>query len=77
MSKKVREQMSNRIKGEKPKPCPFCGSTELKLQYTMVHNEKIHYVNCRKCGANGGLAIRADFALRMWNNRVKAESEEK
>lgn len=68
--------MSNRIKGDKPKPCPFCGSTDLNLTYATIDGKKIHHVLCRRCGANGSLAIRADFALSMWNNRVKVESHD-
>ena len=65
----------NRIKGEKPRPCPFCGGTDLNLKYAIIDGQKVHYVLCRGCGANGGLAMREDFALTIWNNRVKAESE--
>ena len=40
--------MSNRVKGEKPKPCPFCGGTDLNLKYAIIDGEKVHYVLCTR-----------------------------
>lgn len=65
--------MSNRIKREKPKPCPFCGGTDLKLTYTMIDGAKVHYVLCYECGAHGGIAMTEDFALTKWNTRRDEE----
>lgn len=65
--------MSNKIKREKPKRCPFCGGTDLKLTYTMIEGAKVHYVLCYECGAHGGIAMTEDFALTKWNTRRDEE----
>lgn len=52
---------------ERGKPCPFCGSTNLKLQSQEV--EGVSFVECNNCGATGPMAYyRSDaYAVDFWN----------
>ena len=65
------------------KPCPFCGSTKLKL-IEKTTKYKVHYVafiRCNSCYARGGTvtnptityAVKEDVKARVierWNKRV-------
>ena len=63
---------------EKLKPCPFCGSKNVvssnEHSYDAIYN---YYVECKECGAKGGLAIYScdkcgpEEAIRAWNRRAK------
>lgn len=53
------------------KPCPFCGSTEIRFDKCTLR------VRCKKCFANSGIITRfanqgmsdEDAALMAWNTR--------
>lgn len=49
---------------EKLKPCPFCGSENVRFE-----SEK-HAVVCMRCKARGSLAPTEDMVLDMWNARA-------
>lgn len=48
---------------EKLKPCPFCGSENVRFE-----SEK-HAVVCMRCKARGCIAPTEEMALDMWNDR--------
>lgn len=45
------------------KPCPFCGSTDIKL-----HDEISHAVWCQECFAEVP-SIDIESAIKLWNTR--------
>lgn len=51
------------------KPCPFCGSKEVRMRFDSVIES--YYVTCKKCGAEVsqfyGLK---DEAVEAWNRRA-------
>lgn len=49
---------------EKLKPCPFCGSENVRFE-----GEK-HAVVCMRCKARGCIAPTEDASLDMWNDRA-------
>ena len=49
---------------EKLKPCPFCGSENVRFE-----SEK-HAVVCMRCKARGCVAPTEEMALGMWSDRV-------
>lgn len=52
------------------KPCPFCGSKEVRMRFDSVFES--YYVACKKCGADVhqfyGLK---DEAVKAWNRRTE------
>ena len=54
----------NRHKNEL-KPCPFCGSTELKV----LHNN-LYYILCTECGIKFGFFKETQEAINVWNKRA-------
>lgn len=67
---------------DKLKPCPFCGSADVKLAnnaswITEKYQGNIRTVGCRDCGVIGGifntleLSIEAaeEKAIKSWNRR--------
>ena len=48
------------------KPCPFCGSTNIRFAYYSDH-----WVVCEKCGGSSGMYPSDEKAALMWNRRVK------
>ena len=60
----------------KLKPCPFCGSTNVKIVGNHTNDDcgwyYSYYVFCRDCGARG--AEKRDeekpLAIRAWNRRA-------
>lgn len=74
----------------KLKPCPFCGSSRLKLvKRNISYKEKKAYVasiRCNCCNARGGTvlnltipyAVKEDVeneAIQRWNRRVENETD--
>lgn len=55
----------------KLKPCPFCGSTDIKLWKGLGEVSG----TCRKCGAHSGYAIgkTKEDAAEAWNRRADTE----
>jgi len=60
-SRKVKECQ----KFEVLKPCPFCGSTNVRHAY---YSE--HWVVCDDCGGSSGMYPSDEKAALMWNRRV-------
>jgi len=57
----------------KPKPCPFCASTDLRFIAWVVgtgnNTHREHAVQCDNCGANGPNDLGESGAIEMWNMR--------
>lgn len=58
------------------KPCPFCGSNKIKINYTLEDRDKGNYiipaeyrVFCSNCGANRGSSKTLKDAKERWNYR--------
>ncbi len=49
------------------KPCPFCGSSDMKLY---GHGQDWKFVTCSDCGADGPEELSADDAKAGWNRRA-------
>ncbi|MEF8793933.1 Lar family restriction alleviation protein [Thiohalorhabdus sp.] len=56
---------------EAPKPCPFCGGTELEV---MDIDEGYAAIACDTCDAFGPMGLGAEGAWREWNHRAFEES---
>jgi Lar family restriction alleviation protein len=57
----------------KLKPCPFCGSSLLKI----YDNGLIYpWVQCVECLANTSSEPTVEEAIKAWNRRVDSEVEE-
>jgi Lar family restriction alleviation protein len=50
-------------------PCPFCGSTRVKVEATHS-KQKIYFVLCVTCLARGGESEKASTAIHWWNTRT-------
>lgn len=46
------------------KPCPFCGSGNVR------YKEAEHAVVCARCKARGSIAPDEEMAMRMWDERA-------
>lgn len=54
------------------KPCPFCGSKDIKLTDRIEKNSpKTFYVWCLGCGTEGPFGLSPKSALDAWNKRSK------
>lgn len=65
---------------DKLKPCPFCASEHIELQYKIVgggysarHTE--HYGYCWNCGATGPNGMSVEDGTRLWNLRREKKPE--
>lgn len=69
-------------------PCPFCGSTEIKIrkiplvdrdceEFEVYNNFKIHsiFVECMRCGARGPTIAFVDNVISAWDNRILQQGE--
>lgn len=67
----LRKNKAKKIK-ESPflRPCPFCGSKDLKLR---TYGGEFHSVICQSCGSSGSLYKDATQAVNAWNRRVTDE----
>lgn len=53
----------------KPKDCPFCGSSNLRIQGQGL--EGVYYVECKTCGCAGPDEFGGpELAANIWNNRA-------
>ena len=59
-------------------PCPFCGSTNLDIEYVPANEDDEGYyhpngyckIYCRKCGSSTMQCHSYEDALEKWNNRA-------
>jgi Lar family restriction alleviation protein len=59
------------------KPCPFCGSTNVRLwkgQTVGTGDNGIRFVRCFECGSRGPFSEQSE-AIDAWNKRVESEEE--
>ena len=49
----------------KLKPCPFCGSNDVKVVSGM------NFVACYECESDSGVYDSKEEAVKAWNRRVK------
>jgi Lar family restriction alleviation protein len=56
----------------KLKPCPFCGSTQVK-KGKLEGLDPLHWVACLNCGASSGMKIKRIDAIASWNIRIEKE----
>ena len=61
------------------KPCPFCNSTNLKLESEWIDPDGLYgheewIVWCRNCGAIGPNQLSDTEAMRLWNLRRPMDS---
>ena len=52
-----------------PKPCPFCGSNNVKVYDAHQAKFRQYNIKCKKCGARICKATPAD-AIEAWNRRA-------
>lgn len=52
------------------KPCPFCGSKNLRLT-----GNSWHWVQCNNCFAEIGGQESEEEAIEQWNRRVNDETD--
>lgn len=53
------------------KPCPFCGSTRVRVMYSDIN--KAHVVYCTNCKTSTNIAVREEDAIYLWNKRAEPE----
>ena len=54
------------------KPCPFCGSKYINVNYIREHDLWIvegAYIECPNCGVNTRIFDDPDEAIEFWNRR--------
>lgn len=49
--------------------CPFCNSKEIEIR---AGEHGLFFVFCKSCGGGSGYAMFRDDAIRYWNRRVSA-----
>jgi Lar family restriction alleviation protein len=55
----------------KLKPCPFCGSKDIKIG--MTEALEFLYCYCNSCNSKGELCNMEESAIEAWNRRVSDE----
>lgn len=59
---------------QKLKPCPFCGSDEIRREDFMSGGELIT-LRCLNCGAIGPIAYTPGAAFVKWNRRAEVKGD--
>ena len=54
----------------KPKPCPFCGSTDLTYSEYWCRDFTGFFVKCQNCDASTTAKETKRAAKKAWNTRV-------
>lgn len=52
------------------KPCPFCGSTDIKVHGPYFIEDRYVMVKCNDCNCNTAIYKTVDQAVEAWNRRV-------
>jgi Lar family restriction alleviation protein len=63
------EECDTVTKLEKPLPCPYCGSNDIRLLSTDDGEDTLYWA-CELCGASCGAGDTIKEALKGWNQRV-------
>lgn len=51
------------------KPCPFCGSTDVRIMSSdEIHPPIIYWIQCDPCDAQGSICKTREKALSDWDN---------
>lgn len=57
------------------KPCPFCGSKNLRMSRINHSNDWVFWVLCYDCKMNGPSAYSQEEAREKWNTRQEQEDD--
>ncbi len=60
------------LKGEKIKPCPFCGSSDIHLaedEGLVIGDHTLHWCSCSDCGCEGPYRDCRLNAIAVWQRR--------
>ena len=52
--------------GQKIKPCPFCGSSNIHL----AQDDDLHWCGCTSCGVEGPFRDSRINAIKVWQRRA-------
>lgn len=55
--------------------CPFCGEAEKGLNIMGEEETAVFWCACDTCGTDGPYAAEKKIAVRMWNRRIRVNSE--
>ena len=59
------------------KPCPFCGSSDVKVMTAVVNEYRTLWAAiCQKCDAWGPTDLGKSGAAEAWNNRAEVAKPE-
>lgn len=65
----MRNNREVKMKEQKLKPCPFCGSKMVGISQSGRSGQTEVY--CHKCFSAGSLAMIPERAIELWNRRAK------
>ena len=59
------------------KPCPFCGSNQIRLSKTtdLRAMRTVYYVKCYNCGVETAYRIKRSNAISLWQKRINHRSK--
>lgn len=56
---------------DKLKPCPFCGSSNIKLVDSPLGIIGAYYCVCNRCNINTAVYTSKEKAIKAWNRRAE------
>ena len=58
---------------EELKPCPFCGSTAIRMPLLDNPNKGIRFIGCMNCCVVSFRGMTNEQAIAVWNTRAREQ----
>lgn len=55
---------------EELKPCPFCGSCDIAVNFDILDYGEEYFCECNKCGSTSSNRLNKENAIATWNTRA-------